>query len=83
MSVTSLGNSTAIQQFFECVNDQFSAMFKWKAFLRWYTQGGKDEVEFTEAESNMQDLVTNNTKMRSTSKDCFSFPLILIVCSLF
>jgi len=25
--------------------------------LHWYTQEGMDEMEFTEAESNMQDLV--------------------------
>jgi len=32
-------------------------MFKRKAFLHWYTQEGMDEMEFTEAESNMQDLI--------------------------
>jgi tubulin beta len=57
MSVTFLGNSTAIQELFKRVSDQFTAMFKRKAFLHWYTQEGMDEMEFTEAESNMQDLV--------------------------
>ena len=34
-------------------------MFRRKAFLRWYTGEGMDEVEFTEAESNMtNDLVS-------------------------
>ena len=34
------------------------AMFKHKAFLHWYMQEGMDELEFTEAESNMpQDLI--------------------------
>ena len=55
--VTFIGNSTAIQELFKRVADQFSAMFKRKAFLHWYTQEGMDEMEFTEAESNMQDLV--------------------------
>jgi tubulin beta len=32
-------------------------MFRRKAFLHWYTGEGMDEMEFTEAESNMQDLV--------------------------
>jgi len=32
-------------------------MFKKKAFLHWYTAEGMDEMEFTEAESNMNDLV--------------------------
>ncbi len=57
MAVTFLGNSTAIQELFKRVSDQFTAMFKRKAFLHWYTQEGMDEMEFTEAESNMQDLV--------------------------
>ena len=57
MAVTFIGNSTAIQELFKRVNDQFTVMFKRKAFLHWYTQEGMDEMEFTEAESNMQDLV--------------------------
>ncbi|XP_012943500.1 tubulin beta chain [Aplysia californica] len=34
------------------------AMFRRKAFLHWYTGEGMDEMEFTEAESNMNDLVS-------------------------
>ena len=37
---------------------QFSAMFKRKAFLHWYTGEGMDELEFTEAESNIADLLS-------------------------
>merc|ERR1712151_147992 len=33
-------------------------MFRRKAFLHWYTGEGMDEMEFTEAESNMNDLVS-------------------------
>ncbi len=29
-----------------------------KAFLHWYTGEGMDEMQFTEAESNMNDLVS-------------------------
>ena len=57
MAVTFLRNSTAIQGFFKCVSDQFTTMFNRKAFLHWYTQEGMDEMELTEAESNMQDLI--------------------------
>ena len=32
-------------------------MFKRGAFLHWYTGEGMDEMEFTEAESNLQDLM--------------------------
>jgi tubulin beta len=45
MAVTFIGNSTCIQELFKRVNDQFSAMFKRKAFLHWYTQEGMDEME--------------------------------------
>jgi len=57
MSVTFLGNSTAIQDIFKRVAEQFSAMFRRKAFLHWYTGEGMDEMEFSEAESNMADLI--------------------------
>jgi tubulin beta len=58
MSVTFIGNSTAIQELFKRISDQFTAMFRRKAFLHWYTGEGMDEMEFTEAESNMNDLVS-------------------------
>lgn len=48
MTVTFLGNSTAIQELFKRVNEQFTAMFKRKAFLHWYTQEGMDEMEVIE-----------------------------------
>ncbi|OAG29999.1 tubulin beta [Nematocida displodere] len=56
MSSTFIGNSTAIQELFKRISDQFSVMFRKKAFLHWYTGEGMDEMEFTEAESNMNDL---------------------------
>merc|ERR1712217_33439 len=58
MSSTLVGNSTSIQELFKRVGDQFTAMFRRKAFLHWYTGEGMDEMEFTEAESNMNDLVS-------------------------
>ncbi|KAI8528615.1 hypothetical protein RHMOL_Rhmol12G0161500 [Rhododendron molle] len=57
MASTFIGNSTAIQEMFRRVGEQFNAMFRRKAFLHWYTGEGMDEMEFTEAESNMNDLV--------------------------
>ncbi|KAG7270052.1 hypothetical protein CRUP_007152 [Coryphaenoides rupestris] len=50
--------STAIQELFKRISEQFTAMFRRKAFLHWYTGEGMDEMEFTEAESNMNDLVS-------------------------
>merc|ERR1711998_612088 len=58
MAVTFLGNSTAVQGMFKRVGEQFTAMFRRKAFLHWYTGEGMDEMKFTEAESNMNDLVS-------------------------
>ncbi len=78
MAATFIGNSTAIQELFKRISEQFTAMFRRKAFLHWYTgEGtynqwvneslhllksivliGMDEMEFTEAESNMNDLVS-------------------------
>lgn len=58
MSATFVGNSTAIQELFHRVAEQFSVMFRRKAFLHWYTGEGMDEMEFTEAESNVHDLIS-------------------------
>merc|ERR1712228_391182 len=49
MAVTFNGNSTAIQEMFKRVAEYFTAMFRRKAFLHWYTGEGMDEMEFTEA----------------------------------
>merc|ERR550517_2201090 len=57
LSVTFLGNSTAIQEMFRRISAQFTAMYRRKAFLHWYTGEGMDEMEFSEAESNMADLI--------------------------
>ena len=45
------GNNTSIQELFKRVSEQFTAMFRRKAFLHWYTGEGMDEMEFTEVET--------------------------------
>ncbi|GES59006.1 hypothetical protein ATETN484_0003022800 [Aspergillus terreus] len=67
MSSTFIGNSTSIQELFKRVGDQFTAMFRRKAFLHWYTGEGMDEMEFTEAESNMNDLVSEYQQYQDAS----------------
>ncbi|XP_036116891.1 tubulin beta-2A chain-like [Molossus molossus] len=57
-SAAFIGNSTAIQGLFKRISEQFVAMFRRKAFLHWYVGEGMDEGEFTEAESNVSDLVS-------------------------
>jgi len=69
MAVTFVGNSTAIQELFKRVNEQFTAMFKRKAFLHWYTGEGMDEMEFTEAESNMHDLISEYQQYQEVGVD--------------
>lgn len=58
MSATFIGNSTAIQEIFKRISEQFTAMFRRRAFLHWYTGEGMDEMEFSEAESNVNDLIS-------------------------
>jgi tubulin beta len=58
MSATFIGNSTSIQELFRRVLEQFSSMYRRKAFMHWYTGEGMDELEFSEAESNMIDLIS-------------------------
>lgn len=77
MASTFIGNSTAIQEIFKRISEQFTVMFRRKAFLHWYvinlilfayhlintifiryTGEGMDEMEFTEAESNLNDLIS-------------------------
>ena len=69
MSSTFIGNSTAIQEMFKRVGEQFTAMFRRKAFLHWYTGEGMDEMEFTEAESNMNDLVSEYQQYQEATVD--------------
>ncbi|KND88023.1 Tubulin beta-2 chain [Tolypocladium ophioglossoides CBS 100239] len=69
MSSTFVGNSTAIQDIFKRVGEQFTAMFRRKAFLHWYTSEGMDEMEFTEAESNMNDLVSEYQQYQVATAD--------------
>jgi hypothetical protein len=45
MTVMFIENSTAIQELFKRVSDQFTVMFEWKVFLHWYMQEGMDEME--------------------------------------
>ncbi|KAI4214574.1 MAG: hypothetical protein LQ351_002991 [Letrouitia transgressa] len=67
MSSTFIGNSTSIQELFKRIGDQFTVMFRRKAFLHWYTGEGMDEMEFTEAESNMNDLVAEYQQYQEAS----------------
>lgn len=58
MAATFLGNNTAIQELFTRVSEHFSAMFRRRAFVHWYTSEGMDVSEFGEAEGDIHDLVS-------------------------
>lgn len=44
-------------------------MFRRKAFLHFYTSDGMDELEFTEAESNMNDLISEYQQYQDATTD--------------
>ncbi|CAH0404145.1 unnamed protein product [Chilo suppressalis] len=69
MSATFIGNSTAIQEIFKRISEQFTAMFRRRAFLHWYTGEGMDEMEFTEAASNMSDLISEYQQYQEATVD--------------
>ncbi|KAK2114435.1 hypothetical protein P7K49_008701 [Saguinus oedipus] len=58
MFTTFISNNMAIQELFRHISEQFTAVFGHKAFLHWYMREGRDEMEFTEADSSMNDLVS-------------------------
>jgi len=47
---------------------QFTARWR-KAFLNWYTGEGRDDMEYTEAESNMNDLVSEYQQYQDASAE--------------
>lgn len=69
MAATFIGNTTAIQELFKRIGEQFSAMFRRKAFLHWYTGEGMEESEFAEAESNMNDLISEYQQYQEAVAD--------------
>ncbi|XP_049797582.1 tubulin beta chain-like [Schistocerca nitens] len=69
MSATFIGNSTAIQELLKRISEQFTAMFRCKAFLHRYTGEGMDEMEFAEAESNINDLVSEYQQYQEATAD--------------
>lgn len=69
MSSTFIGNSTSIQTLFKRISEQFTAMFKRKAFVHWYTGEGMDEQEFVEAESDLNDLVSEYQQYQEATSE--------------
>jgi tubulin beta len=68
-SATALANSTSIQEVFKRTLGQFVAMYKRRAFIHWYTGEGMDTMEFSEAESNTQDLISEYQQYQEASTE--------------
>ena len=58
MAIMFLGKSTAMQEIFKFVTGYFTAIFRLKAFLHWYSVEGIDEMKCAEAERYMNDAVS-------------------------
>ena len=72
LSAIIIGNSTAMQEVFRRIIERYTAMFRRRAFLHWYTSEGMEEMEFYEAESNMNDLISEYQAFQSaTAEDEF------------
>jgi len=69
-SVSVLANSTSIQECLKSYSECFTAMFRRKSFLCWYTGAGLDEFQFTSAESKINDVVSEYQQYQdATSHD--------------
>lgn len=69
MSGTFIGNTTAIQGLFKRISEQFTSMFRRKAFLHWYTGEGMDELEFSESGSNVTDVISEYQQYQEATID--------------
>jgi len=68
MSATFIGNSSAIHEPFARLNQNFATLFRRKAFMHSYLNEGMDVMEFSEAESNIADIISEY-KQTSSSVD--------------
>ena len=50
-------NSAGITEAIKIVSDEFSKMYRRRAYLHYYRDEGMDEMEFSEAESDLNNLV--------------------------
>eukprot|EP00347_Sterkiella_histriomuscorum_P001200 403372941 len=52
------GNNSAVKECFTAIGDQFTKLFRRKCYLHKYLEDGMDEMEFTESESALNDLIS-------------------------
>lgn len=58
MAATFLGNTTAIVEIFKRVDEQYSSMYRRKAFMHWYIGEGMNNNDFQEAQETMRDVIS-------------------------
>eukprot|EP01040_Poterioochromonas_malhamensis_P011576 gene11576-12627_t len=58
IAATFIGNSTSVQEVWKRVSEQFSALFRRKLYLNLYCGEGMDEMEFVDAQMNINDLIS-------------------------
>jgi len=68
-SATFVANSTAIQEIFKRTLEQFTVMYKKRAFVYSYLGEGMDENEFSEAHSNLNDLIAEYNQYEQATID--------------
>lgn len=68
MSATFIGNTTAIQEMFKRVSEQFTAMFRRKAFLHWYT--GERRAAWGSLEAHGLDCLISDAVCHSMLLHC-------------
>ncbi|KAK3698603.1 hypothetical protein QZH41_014582 [Actinostola sp. cb2023] len=69
MSATCIASNTAIQELFKRLLDQFTVMYKRRAFVHWFTEEGMDEKQFTEAENEARDLIATYQQCQDLKVD--------------
>ena len=53
-----LANNFYAYQPLQKLSENFTALFRRRAYLHYYVENGMDEMEFTEAESNLNDVIS-------------------------
>eukprot|EP00483_Globobulimina_turgida_P006060 UN06070 len=54
---TTINHTTSIKSIYQRISNNFAKVYKRKAYLHWYKGEGMDEMEFSEADKNIRDLI--------------------------
>ncbi|KAI3379263.1 hypothetical protein SNEBB_003915 [Seison nebaliae] len=69
LSSVFIGNTTAVKEVFQHTQERFTKMFKRRAYMHFYTDEGMDEMEFSECNSNVIDLISEYQMYETASID--------------